>query len=229
MSPVSQERNARTELLIGAEAVERLSRLRIAVFGVGGVGGGVIEALARCNVGAIDVIDGDCVTEGNLNRQMIATVETLGMRKVTAAAERIRAVNPDCIVREHDVFVTADNAVDFDFSKYDYVVDAIDNVTAKIAIAKACSNAAIPHIMCLGTGNKLDPLRLQIGKLSETQVCPLARAMRRELKELSGQIQVLWSDEQPLTNARPPGSVPFVPPVAGMMIAGYVIRRLLEL
>ena len=219
----------RTIKVIGREAVEKLSKSRIAVFGAGGVGGAVIESLARVGVGAIDVIDGDCLTESNLNRQFLATVDTIGQRKVIAAKNRIEAINPDCIVNAVDVFVTLDNIDDFDFTVYDYVIDAIDNVTAKIAIVQRCCAGNVPVISSMGTGNKLDPTRFRVTDISKTAVCPLARVMRRELRERGVEkLNVLWSDENPLTNSRPPGSVSFVPPVAGMVIAGFAVKELIK-
>jgi tRNA A37 threonylcarbamoyladenosine dehydratase len=214
------ERHERTVKVIGEAAVERLSRARVAVFGAGGVGGAAIEALARIGVGALDVFDGDVFTESNLNRQLLATTDTIGQSKAEAAAARIRVINPDCAVSARNMFITLGNIDEIDFSVYDYVIDAIDNVTAKLAIVQRCEKI----VSCMGTGNKLDPSRFRITDISKTSVCPLARVMRREVKR---PLDVLWSDEPPKTNARPPGSVSFVPPVAGFMLAGHIIKELI--
>ncbi|MCL2633273.1 MAG: tRNA threonylcarbamoyladenosine dehydratase [Oscillospiraceae bacterium] len=225
----------RTEKVIGAKALEKLQNSRIAVFGAGGVGGAAIEALVRVGIGTIDIFDGDEITQSNLNRQIIATTHTIGQRKVNAARERILSINPNCIVNAHDVFVTAENINEIDFSEYDYVIDAIDTVSSKIAIIENCKS---PIISSMGTGNKLDPTRFMISDIYTTSVCPLAKVMRYELKRRNiEKLDVLWSEEQSLTvlPASPDlparkaaiGSVSFVPPVAGMIIAGYVIRRLI--
>jgi tRNA A37 threonylcarbamoyladenosine dehydratase len=239
------ERQERTIKVIGSVAAEKLRSSRVAVFGAGGVGGAAIEALARIGVGALDVIDGDCFTESNLNRQILATVDTIGQRKVVVAADRIGAINPDCVVQAWDIFVTPDNIVGIDFSVYDYVIDAIDNVTAKIAIALNCRDVGTKLVMCMGTGNKLDSTRFKITDIYKTSVCPLAKVMRRELKNRGIEsMDALWSDEIPTRfseiekttatdgqaragSAPVPGSVSFVPPVAGMMLAGFVVKSLI--
>jgi len=213
--------NERTVMVIGEDSVQKLRESKIAVFGAGGVGGAAIEALARVGVGSLDVFDGDCISESNLNRQIIATVNTIGERKVIAARERIHAINPDCKVNAVDMFITLENVDEIDFSVYDYVIDAIDNVTAKLAIIERSKRI----VSCMGTGNKLDPTRFKITDISKTSVCPLARVMRGKVKK---PLNVLWSDEPPLTNARPPGSVSFVPPVAGMILAGHVIKEIIK-
>jgi len=220
----------RTKLVLGGEALEKLKASRVAVFGAGGVGGAAIEALVRNGIGSLDIIDGDEVTVSNLNRQLIATVNSIGQRKVIAAAERVRVINPECRVVSHDIFVTPENINSFDFSAYDYVIDAIDNITAKLSIYEACGLAEASVISCMGTGNKLDPSRFRISDISKTSVCPLAKVIRAEARKRGIEsLTVLWSDEVPLVNARPPGSVSFVPPVAGMMIAGYVIREIVKI
>jgi tRNA A37 threonylcarbamoyladenosine dehydratase len=218
----------RTVKVIGVNCLEKLHNSRIAVFGAGGVGGSCVEALARTGVGAIDVFDGDEFTVSNLNRQILATVDTLGQRKVCVAKNRINAINPYCNVRAFDMFITPDNIGEINFCDYDYVIDAIDNVTAKIEIAKACycKPQRIPLISCMGAGNKLDPTRFRITDISKSSVCPLAKIMRKKMKELSIALNALWSDEPPVSNARPPGSIGFVPPVAGMIVAGYVITQI---
>jgi tRNA A37 threonylcarbamoyladenosine dehydratase len=214
----------RTIKVIGEAALEKLRSYRIAVFGAGGVGGGAIEALARIGVGSLDIIDGDELAQSNLNRQILATVDTIGQRKAEAAKTRIRAINPDCTVNALDMFVTLENIDEIDFSVYDYVIDAIDNVTAKLAIIKRSKSI----ISCMGTGNKLDPTRFRITDISKTSVCPLAKVIRQKMRETNTPLDVLWSDEPPLVNARPPGSVSFVPPVAGMIIAGYVVKEIIK-
>ncbi|MCL1904479.1 MAG: tRNA threonylcarbamoyladenosine dehydratase [Oscillospiraceae bacterium] len=226
------KRNERTVRVIGENASDKLRTSHIAVFGAGGVGGATIEALARIGVGRLDIIDGDRITKNNLNRQMLALYETIGERKANVAKTRVCSINPDCIVQARDIFVTPENINEFDFSSYSYVVDAIDNVTAKIAIIAKCRETATPVISCMGTGNKLDPTRFRIDDISKTSVCPLARVMRRELKNRDiERLNVLWSDENPIVNdvrQRIPGSVSFVPPTAGMIIAGFVVKQLIE-
>jgi len=223
------ERHERTIKVIGTNAIEKLIRSHIAVFGAGGVGGATIEVLARIGIGSLTLIDGDCLTKSNLNRQFLAITDTIGQRKVVTAKNRVHAINPDCVVQIHDVFVKPDNMHMFDFSTYDYVIDAIDNITAKLSIIEECKKIGTPLVSCMGTGNKLDSTRFQITDICKTTVCPLARVIRRELKNREiEKLNVLWSDEQPLCNSRPPGSVSFVPPVAGMMLAGYVVKELIE-
>ncbi len=232
---------SRTRLLLGGEAMERLKGARVAVFGIGGVGGYVCEALCRSGVGALDLIDNDQVALTNLNRQIIATTETLGRDKVEVMRERILSINPQARVRIWKTFVLPENIGEFPFGEYDYAVDALDTVAAKIAIAEEARRQGTPLISCMGTGNKLDPGRLRIADLYETDVCPLARTMRRELRRRGiEKLKVLYSDEMPMTpetaegeaaeikgRDRPvPGSTAFVPPVAGLMIAGEVIREL---
>ncbi|MDR0222099.1 MAG: tRNA threonylcarbamoyladenosine dehydratase [Oscillospiraceae bacterium] len=215
----------RTRLLLGETAIGKLLRLRVAVFGAGGVGGSAVEALARGGVGALDIFDGDAVAESNLNRQIIATVDAVGRRKAVVAKDRVLKINPNCAVNAADIFITAENINEVDFSAYDYVIDAIDTVSSKLAIIAACGKKNTPLVSSMGAGNKLDPTRFKISDIYETSVCPLARVMRKELKSrgIDG-LTVLWSDEPPVTNSRPPGSVSFVPPVAGLIIAGHVIR-----
>ncbi len=228
------ERFSRTELLFGGEAMERLSRARVAVFGVGGVGGYTVEALARAGVGAIDLIDGDRVSESNINRQVVALSSTVGMLKTEAARLRIGEINPACRVTVHNMFFTPDTADAIDFSAYRYVVDAIDMVTGKIEIIMRAKAAGVPVISSMGTGNKLDPTRFEVADIYSTSVCPLARVMRREMKKRGVKsLKVVYSREEPVTPERPeflpsgkpvPGSVSFVPSVAGLIIAGEVIK-----
>ena len=230
---------SRTELLIGAEAMEKLHRSRVAVFGVGGVGGYVVEALARSGVGTLDLIDNDVVSLTNLNRQIIATHATLGMRKVDAAAERVRDICPEIQVNRHACFFLPENADTFDFTQYDYVVDAVDTVSAKIEIVLRAQAANVPVISSMGAGNKLDPSRFRVADIYQTKVCPLARAMRNLLKRKGvKKLKVVYSEEeaiQPLGEAEDapegrrdtPGSMAFVPAAAGLILAGEVVRDLI--
>ena len=225
-----QEAFERTALLLGEEKLEKLAGSRVAVFGVGGVGGYVVEALARGGIGALDLIDNDVICLSNLNRQIIALHSTIGMAKVDAAAQRIADINPECIVRRHKCFYLPQNRAEFDFASYDYVVDAIDTVTAKIDLILAAKEAGVPVISAMGCGNKLDPTRFEVADLSETTMDPLARVMRRELKKRGVlHVKVVYSREpaiKPREEGRTPGSVSFVPSAAGLVIAGEVIRDL---
>ncbi len=222
---------SRTELLFGKKAMERLSSSRVAVFGIGGVGGFTVEALARSGVGAIDLIDHDKVCLTNINRQIIATHKTVGKYKVDAAAERILEINPDCKVTAHKIFYMPDTQDGFDFSPFDYIVDAIDTVTGKLLIAENAVECGVPVISCMGAGNKLDPAAFEVADIFETSVCPLAKVMRRELKKRGiGRLKVVYSKEEPkkpvATEPRVPASNAFVPSVAGLIIAGEVIKDL---
>ena len=224
---------SRTEPLIGAEGLKKLKNSRVAVFGAGGVGGYTIEALARCGVGAIDVIDNDKVCLTNINRQIFATRKTLGKYKVTAAAERVLEINPDCKVKPHRMFFLPDTADKINFAEFDYIVDAIDTVSGKIAIIEKAKAANVPVISCMGTGNKLDATAFEVADISDTSVCPLAKVMRRELKRRNIlNVKVVYSKEEP---AKIPGgserrvipsSCSFVPAVAGLIIAGEVVKDL---
>ena len=226
---MTEGRFSRTEMLLGSEAMERLRKARVAVFGVGGVGGYVVEALARSGVGAFDLIDKDRVSRSNLNRQIIATEDTIGRRKVDVMRERILSINPDAKVKTYPCFYLPEKAGDFDFSAYSYVVDAIDTVTAKIDIAVQAQKAGVPVISCMGAGNKLDPTRFEVTDIYKTSVCPLARVMRRELKKRGvKKLKVVYSREEAIkTGSRTPGSVAFVPSAAGLTAAGAVIRDLI--
>ena len=229
---------SRTELLLGAPAMDKLKRATVAVFGLGGVGGYVVEALARSDVGALVLVDHDAISPTNINRQIFATHSTIGMDKAEAAKARVLDINPEIAVTAHKVFYGPDTASLFDFSQYDYVVDAIDTVTGKLALITAAQTAGTPIISSMGTGNKLDPSRFQIADISKTSVCPLARIMRKECaKRGIKHLKVLFSTEDPLspdavTEELPegrrslPGSVAYVPSVAGLMIAGAVIADL---
>lgn len=219
--------------MLGDAAIERLQAARVAVFGLGGVGGHVVEALARSGIGALDLIDSDTIAPSNLNRQIIATRETIGELKVEAAARRIAQIDPAITVRTHPVFFLPENAAAFDFAAYDYVVDAVDSVTAKIALVMAAQAAGTPVISSMGAGNKLDPTRFEVADIYQTSVCPLAKVMRRELKKRGVKsLKVVYSREQPLTpqggDPRTPASCAFVPAVAGLIIAGEVIRDLAD-
>lgn len=229
---------ARTRLLLGDEALERLAAARVAVFGVGGVGGYAVEALARSGVGALDLVDSDNVDPTNLNRQIIATTATLGRPKVEAAAERVRSINPACEVRPHQCFFLPETASQFDFTAYDYVIDAVDTVSAKIALVEAARAAATPIVSSMGAGNKLDPTAFRVADIYETSVDPLARVMRRELRRRGiPALKVVYSTEPPLMpegdgiaakgGTRPaPGSIAFVPSVAGLILGGEVVKDL---
>ncbi len=234
----------RTQMLLGEDAMERLATSRVAVFGLGGVGGHVVEALARSGIGALDLIDNDTVTLSNLNRQIIATENTLGELKTEAAKARVLSVNPNCRVTLHNCFFLPENADTFDFSAFDYVVDAIDTVSGKLAIIEKALAAGVPVISSMGTGNKLNPAMLTVSDISETSYDPLARVMRRELKKRGiTSLKVVWSREKALTPAAPPGeadkpsgsrrstpgSTPFVPGCAGLILASEVVRDLLSL
>ena len=231
---------ARTALLLGEEAMERLSRARVAVFGIGGVGGYAVEALARSGVGTLHLIDDDTVSVTNVNRQIIATQATIGRAKVEAAKERVLSINPQAVVHTHKTFYLPDTAAEFDFAKFDYVVDAIDTVTGKLMLIQAAKEAGTPVISCMGAGNKLDPTAFEVADISKTSVCPLARVMRKELgKRGIKHLKVVYSKETALTPAaaeeevgnahpkrQPPGSIAFVPAVAGLILAGEVVKDL---
>lgn len=244
---------SRTELLLGKEAMDRLSCSRVAVFGIGGVGGYVCEALVRSGVGHFDLVDDDKVCLTNLNRQIIATRKTIGQYKVDVMKERILDINPDAEVRTHQCFFLPENADEFPFEEYDYVVDAVDTVTAKIELVMKAQEKNVPVISSMGAGNKLDASMFRVADIYETKVCPLAKVMRRELKKRGVKaLKVVYSEEMPI---RPvgdmaagiedhagsadaghqcaarraiPGSVAFVPSVAGLIIAGEVVRGLVQ-
>lgn len=234
-----EEQFSRTGLLLGEDALERLKRARVAVFGLGGVGGYVVEALARAGIGQLDLIDKDEISVSNLNRQILATHSTVGMMKVEAARRRIADINPDCIVRTYPVFYLPDTADTFDFTQYDYIVDAIDTVTAKLALVQRAEAVKTPIICSMGTGNKLDASAFQVSDISKTSMCPLARVMRKELgKRGIRHLKVVYSQEEALKptgweeeaaaigKRQIPGSVPFVPGTAGLILAGEVIKDL---
>ena len=219
----------RTALVLGDEGLKKLQRARVILFGVGGVGSFTAEALIRAGVGSLTLVDKDVVDITNLNRQLIALHSTVGRVKVEVAAERLRDINPAAeITPLHQCFLP-ENAEDFRLETYDYAIDAIDMVTAKLALICACKEKGIPVISSMGTGNKLDPSRFEITDIYKTSVCPLAKVMRRELKVRGvKKLKVLYSKEVPALKCTPPGSVSFVPSVAGLMIAGEVVREIVE-
>ena len=228
----------RTEMLIGADAMARLSAARVAVFGIGGVGGHAAEALVRAGVGALDLVDNDVVSESNLNRQLFALRSTVGMPKVEAARQRLMDINPELQLRTIRCFYLPETAGEFDFSQYDYVIDAIDTVTGKLMLAEQAYQAGTPILSVMGAGKKLDPTRFEVTDIYKTTMCPLARIMRKELKKRGiGALKVVYSTEPALTPApcaeetqrrAVPGSVSFVPSVAGLIAAGEVIRDLIK-
>ena len=243
---------SRTQLLLGQEGMERLFRARVAVFGIGGVGGYTVEALARSGVGTLDLIDDDRVCLTNLNRQLLATRKTVGQYKVDVAEQRVKEINPDAVVHTYKTFYTPQTAEQFDFTQYDYVVDAIDTVTGKLALVEQAQRANVPIISSMGAGNKLDASAFEVAEIYESSVCPLARVMRRELKRRGvKKLKVVYSKEPPMTplddmsiscrthcicppgtarkctqRRQVPGSSAFVPPVVGLIIAGEVVKDL---
>lgn len=224
-----KEQFSRTAQLLGNENVEKLFDKHVIVFGVGGVGGYVVEALVRSGVGNISIVDNDVVNESNINRQIIALHSTIGMQKVEVLKNRILDINPDCQVFVHNQFFLPENSNDFDFSIYDYVVDAVDTVTAKIEIIKKSKESNVPVISSMGTGNKLNPVGFKVSDISKTKVCPLARVMRNELKKCGiSKVKCVYSEENPVIQTKTPASVAFVPPVAGLLIASEVIEDLIK-
>ena len=233
------EQFLRTEMLLGRDAVEKLHSARVAVFGLGGVGGYAVEALARSGVGSLDLIDSDIVSISNLNRQILAAHSTVGMLKVDAARQRVLDINPACVVRTYPIFYTPETADTFDFTQYDYIVDAIDTVTGKLALVERAVAVNKPIICCMGTGNKLDASAFQVADISKTSMCPLARVMRKELSKRGiRHLKVVYSQEEAITptgweeeaaalgKRQIPGSVAFVPGAAGLLLAGEVVRDL---
>lgn len=218
---------SRTELLLGREAMEKLSGSKVAVFGIGGVGGYVCEALVRSGVGAFDLIDNDKVCLSNLNRQIIATRKTVGKYKTEVMKERILEINPEVDVTIHNCFFLPENANEFPFEEYDYVVDAVDTVTAKIELVMRAKEQNTPIISSMGAGNKLDGSQFRVADIYKTKVCPLAKVMRRELKKRGvKELKVVYSEEMPAVRGEIPASVAFVPSVAGLIIAGEVVKDL---
>ncbi len=235
-----EDQFARTRILLGDKAVDRLAQARVAVFGIGGVGGYVCEALARSGVGALDLVDSDKVSLTNINRQIIATHDTLGRYKTEVMRERILSVNPQADVRTYQCFFLPETAEQFSFAQYDYVVDAVDTVTAKIALVLKAEAEKVPIISSMGAGNKLDAGAFQVADIYETKICPLAKVMRRELRKRQVEhLKVVYSQEEPVRlvgecvdgqekRRAIPGSVAFVPSVAGLMIAGEVVKDLVS-
>lgn len=241
-----EDRFSRTELLLGQENMKKLANARVAVFGVGGVGGYVVEALARSGIGALDLIDKDTVSISNLNRQIIATMDSIGQHKTEVCKRRIHSINPDCRVTVHNCFYLPETKDQFDFHEFDYVVDAIDTVTGKIALVLQAQEAGTPIISSMGAGNKLNPTEFEVSDIYKTSVCPLARVMRQELKKRDvKKLKVVYSKEKPLKPIieqestenkqeqkvglakATPGSIAFVPSVVGLIIASEVIKDLL--
>ena len=230
------ERFSRTELLLGSDEMEKLKNAHICIFGIGGVGGYVAEALARSGVGSLTLVDNDTVSESNINRQIFALSSTIGMMKTTAAKKRIQDINPECEVTECNMFYLPETAEELDLTKFDYVIDAIDTVTAKIYLAQKCDELNIPLVSSMGTGNKLDPTQFEVTDIYKTSVCPLARVMRVELKKRGvKKLKVVYSKEQPQNavadsqNGRhAPGSCAFVPSVAGLILASVVVNDLMQ-
>ncbi len=228
-----KEEFTRTAHIYGERAIEKLACSHVAIFGVGGVGGFACEALARAGIGEIDIFDKDTVSLSNINRQIIALHSTVGMPKTDVMKERIIDINPDCVVKSHNVFYLPENADEFDLSKYDYIIDAVDTVSAKLEIICRADRLGIPVISAMGAGNKTDPTQFKVSDINSTTVCPLARIMRRELKKRGiKKLKVVYSTEEPIKNnakvsdiGKPtPGSLPFVPSVMGLIIAGEVIK-----
>ena len=236
---------SRTEFLLGKDAMNKLSQCRVAVFGLGGVGGYAVEALARSGIGALELIDHDTVSITNLNRQILATRQTVGQAKADVAKQRVAAIDPDIRVNALQTFFGPDTADQFDFSQYDYVIDAIDTVTGKLALVAAAKAAGTPIICAMGAGNKLDPTAFRVADIYETSVCPLARIMRKECRKRGiDHLKVVYSEEDPIVTTLPPddpawaelpegrnalpGSCAFVPSVMGLIIAGEVIKDLIK-
>ena len=227
----------RTAMLLGEEAVDKLQKARVAIFGIGGVGGYTLEALARAGVGQLDLIDSDTVSRSNINRQILATQSTVGMPKVEAGKKRVLDINPDCVVRTWEIFYTPETADRFDFTRYDYIVDAIDTVTGKLMLIQRAHECGTPIISCMGTGNKLDASAFEVSDIAKTTMCPLARIVRKELgKRGIKHLKVVYSKEEALSptgweeeakalgKRQIPGSVSFVPGAAGLILAGEVIK-----
>lgn len=229
------EEFVRTERLLGEAAMKRLSECHVAVFGIGGVGGHAAEALVRSGIGALDIIDGDETALSNINRQIIALHSTIGIPKTEAAAKRFLDINPGLRLTKHQFRLSEETVGRFDFAAYDYVIDAVDDVRAKVLLAVKCRESGTPLISSMGTGNKLDPTRFRVSDIYETSVCPLARVMRHELKKAGiERLKVVWSNEPPAAPTKEgervvPASCAFVPSVAGLIIAGEVIRELADI
>ncbi len=227
-----EERSSRTEMLLGKAGVDRLRAARVAVFGIGGVGGYAVEALARAGIGALELVDSDTVSPSNINRQIIATEKTVGRPKTEAARDRVLEINPEARVDIRTCFFSAENKDDFDFTRYDYVIDAIDSLSSKIELIATAHGAGVPIISAMGAGNKLDPTAFEVADISKTSVCPLARAVRIALRKKGiNHLKVVYSKELPKLpegGERVPGSVSFVPSVMGLILAGEVIKEIAD-
>ena len=220
---------SRTGLLIGDGSVQKLNSAKVLIFGLGGVGSYVAEALARAGVGSFALVDNDVVSDTNINRQLIATTSTIGKKKVDVQSSRILDINPDATVTTHDLFYLPENADTIDFSAYDYVVDAVDTITSKIEIVRRAKLSRVPVISAMGTGNKMHPTAFRVGDIFDTKVCPLARVMRRELKSRGiTSLKVVYSEEEPIIKERVPASISFVPSVAGLILASEVVKDLIK-
>ena len=231
----------RTKRLLGGDAMVKLNQSHVAVFGIGGVGGHAVEALVRSGIGEITIVDSDDVAESNINRQLIATTKTIGRKKVEVMKEHLLDINPEVVVHVYDCFFLPETREQFNFSTYDYVIDAVDTVTAKLALVEACRDAGVPIVSSMGAGNKLDPTAFEVTDIYKTSVCPLAKVMRKELKARGiKKLKVVYSKEIPLepiedeafvsdevrSRRATPGSIAFVPSVAGLILAGEVIKDL---
>ena len=231
---MKEDRLSRTRLLIGEEGIERLAAARVAVFGVGGVGGYVVEALARSGVGALDLTDADAVAESNINRQIIADYSSIGKYKTDVFAERISRIAPECKVTQNRLFFSKDTCGSFDFSRYNYVVDAVDSVYSKLLIIKMASDAGVPVISSMGAGNKMDPAAFEVADIYKTSVCPLAKAIRKGCRDMGiEKLKVVYSKELPAKPAQGPdgeritASIAFVPSAAGLLIASEVVKDII--
>ena len=233
----------RTKRLLGADAMTKLNNSHVAVFGIGGVGGHAADALVRSGIGEITIVDSDEVAESNINRQLIATTKTVGRKKVDVMEEHLLEINPEVKINKHCCFFLPETKMQFDFSQYDYVIDAVDTVTAKLALVESCKEAGIPIISSMGAGNKLDPTAFEVADIYKTSVCPLAKVMRKELKTRGiKHLKVVYSKELPLepiedeafvsdeirSRRATPGSIAFVPSVAGLILAGEVVKDLAD-
>lgn len=225
------EKFSRAVSIIGEDGLQKLNNASVIVFGLGGVGGAACEALVRAGVGTLGIVDKDVVDITNLNRQLFATEDTVGIPKTEAATKRLLLINPDLKIEKYNLFYLPETAHEIDLSKYDFVVDCIDNVTAKLELIEKCNALGVPVISSMGTGNKLHPEMLEISDISKTSVCPLARVMRRELKKRGiNKLPVVYSKEEPVkTETAVPGSVSFTPPVAGYLMCSYVVRKILNI
>lgn len=222
-----REELSRTAKLLGESAVRSLENAKVAVFGLGGVGGHAAEALVRCGIGAIDIVDGDTVALSNINRQLVALHSTVGKNKTDVCAERFLDINPEIKLRKFSLFLNEDTVGNFDFSEYDYVLDCIDDIPAKVLLAQNCTRLGVRLISAMGAGNKLNPMGFKIADIYETSVCPLARAMRARLRKAGVErLRVVYSTEEPVLTERVPASCAFVPSAAGMLMASAVIDEL---